>query len=570
VLVQPIYVAVDGEWKNPMVSQDNYRVKLKATGGLTPYTWKDFTIVGDTEGKLSWLTVQTDVDDPSIAYLTNRVENDVTLVPRKETTDSDVLKIKVTVLDKSKHGIMTDRLDNTGYPFEHAIIIKPSACENGDGFCPKQQCNISTDNDCPITCGDGVVSSGETCDTGISAGQEGACPTSCNDGVACTSDTLQNPGTCQAECVYTLITECKDGDSCCPASCSSINDDSCSAKCDNGVIDANETCDPKSTCPTSCSDGDMCTTDTLTGSVDNCNAACIYTTNKGCHSVGGCCPPSIEGVVYNMKYVPGGEFPTGTDDLGGNQIVGAFWIGETEVTYELWNAVYSRAAERVYTFANQGRQGGDSNTGSVGNNQHPVTTINWRDAMVWCNLASELAGLTAVYYTDVGLTTPIRSVDNNAVDSTTLTVGHEDNPYVKNDADGFRLPERMQWECAARYRGKDSTNSVNVGGTNWTKGNSASGATADYNDAAATGAVGWYNKSSTNEVGKLTPNAFDIHDMSGNVWEWCFDWYTSGANRVVRGGGWGLGADRLQVGFLGGDEPFFKGPGLGFRLVRTK
>jgi sulfatase modifying factor 1 len=558
-----------------MVKQDNYRVKLKATGGLKPYTWEDFTIVGQKVYKLSWLTLQEDENDSSIAYLTNRVKNGAPLVPEESSAESEGLKIKVTVFDNSKHGDKTDtdRVDNIGYTFEHAIAIRESACENGDEFCPAT-CIVSTDNDCPITCGDQVVSSGETCDKGINAGQEGACPTSCNDGVACTTDTLQKAGTCQAECVSTLITECKDSDSCCPDGCDNNNDKDCSVTCGNGIKEDGETCDPKSSCPTNCNDGNACTIDIMMGSIDNCNIACIHTTNKTCSINGGCCPSSVAGVDYNMKYVPGGEFPTGINDTGGSQTASAFWIGETEVTYKLWNAVYKKAGEKGYIFANAGREGAKGIDGADPTEaaEEPVTMINWRDAMVWCNLASELAGLTAVYYSNADLITPIRRADNNAVDSTTLTAGHEDNPYIKDDANGFRLPESMQWECAARYQN----------GSQWTPGNHVSGDitgccySSSSNPCTISddfGNYAWYvaNASgNTHRVATRIPNALGIYDMSGNVWEWLFDWYTSDSSRVVRGGSHNENQVGLQVGYVGSVSPRTLGVNFGFRLMRTR
>jgi sulfatase modifying factor 1 len=304
-------------------------------------------------------------------------------------------------------------------------------------------------------------------------------------------------------------------------------------------------------------------------------------------------------ISFNMMYVPGGTFPTGMDDSG-TATVDGFWMGETEVTYELWKKVYDWATTdngngkridggELYHFANLGRQGGDSKTGPVGNNHHPVTTINWRDAMVWCNAASEAAELTAVYYADSGFTSLIRSVDDS--DTVTTTPGSEDNPGVKNDADGFRLPLIMEWECAARYRGTDTTNTVQktingvdfsspTDGIYWTKGDSASGATSDFMDKAATNKVAVYRfdmdgsqtgVTSTAEVkSKLDSgmNELGIYDMSGNVWEWCY--YYGNSGRITRGGSWYQIAGVLQVGSTGTYYSHIESNDLGFRLVRNK
>ncbi len=183
-------------------------------------------------------------------------------------------------------------------------------------------------------------------------------------------------------------------------------------------------------------------------------------------------------------------------------------------------------------------------------------------------------------------------VDKGAIDT---AAGHEDNPYVRSDANGFQLPGSMEWECAARYRGTDSTNSIEFSGTYWTKGNSASGAYTYYNDVndvePANGIVDgkdaddqvavygdyWNGSSwvatgvtSTAAVKSKAANALGIYDMSGNVMEWCFDWHTSGSGRVVRGGGVRSSADGLQVGFVNDSAPQNGALSIGFRLMMTK
>jgi sulfatase modifying factor 1 len=297
-------------------------------------------------------------------------------------------------------------------------------------------------------------------------------------------------------------------------------------------------------------------------------------------------------ISFNMKYVPGGTFPTGTDDLGGNQTISTpYWMAETEVTYELWYAVRTWATTTGgYTFANAGVQG-DSGAGT---NQHPVTTINWRDSMVWCNALTEYynanngtgTNLDCVYYTDSGYTTPQRSsADGTYGSSVNATTGSFDEPYVKAAAKGFRLPGSMEWECAARYRGSDTTNSILNTGVYWTKGNSASGAT-DYayttadnpldtaGESGPSRTVAWYSINSgsvTKPVAGKTANALGIRDMSGNVWEWCFDWHPSyvGSYRVLRGGSWGDSASGLRVGGVYDLDPYLEFSGVGFRFVST-
>ncbi len=167
-----------------------------------------------------------------------------------------------------------------------ATCVNPAivSCTGGDACCPAG-CNANNDTDCNPLCGNSVVESGETCDP------PGSCPTVCNDGNACTIDTLSgSAATCTAACDATPIVACQNGDGCCPVSCNMLNDNDCSANCGNSVVEPGETCDPPGTCPTVCSDGNACTTDTLSGSALNCNAACSYPAIVACQGGDGCCP----------------------------------------------------------------------------------------------------------------------------------------------------------------------------------------------------------------------------------------------------------------------------------------
>ncbi|HEX7700208.1 MAG TPA: DUF4215 domain-containing protein, partial [Kofleriaceae bacterium] len=124
----------------------------------------------------------------------------------------------------------------------HQAITMP---HNGDGCCPTGA-NSSNDSDCLPGCGNGVVDSGETCDTAIATGA-GACPAACSDGMACTTDVLSNPGTCTAACVFPAITMAVNGDGCCPPGANATNDNDCMPVCGNHVVEGTEQCDDGNT-----------------------------------------------------------------------------------------------------------------------------------------------------------------------------------------------------------------------------------------------------------------------------------------------------------------------------------
>lgn len=139
-------------------------------------------------------------------------------------------------------------------------------------------------------CGDGRVTSGENCDTGIYPGHVGACPVECPPIDSCYNVIRSGTG-CQTQCIL-VPRECRNGDGCCPPGCTGSSDSDCSKKCGDGIVqpEQGETCEPFSAfdhrkippgtelCPSECpDDGDPCTEDITLGSVDLCNISC---TNK--------------------------------------------------------------------------------------------------------------------------------------------------------------------------------------------------------------------------------------------------------------------------------------------------
>jgi formylglycine-generating enzyme required for sulfatase activity len=125
----------------------------------------------------------------------------------------------------------------------------------------------------------------------------------------------------------------------------------------------------------------------------------------------------------------------------------------------------------------------------------------------------------------------------------------------------------MEWVAAARY----------IDGVNWTNRENASGASEDVENQEATEAVAVYNTGRTTPVATKKPNALGIYDMSGNVWEWCFDAYEPSEedNRIIKGGAWNshgsISLHNLQVGCYGFfcNSPNHYDTDTGFRIARS-
>ncbi len=168
-----------------------------------------------------------------------------------------------------------------------------TGCLGGDGCCPAG-CTAASDSDCPVVCGDGLVETGEQCDRAITAGMPGACAHSCDDADACTVDIASGSvASCTRACSHDAITACRDDDGCCPPGCTVATDSDCGPRCGDGRIGAGETCDPPTTCPTTCpDDGDPCTSEQLTGDPAHCNSACRHVPITACSGSRSdfCCP----------------------------------------------------------------------------------------------------------------------------------------------------------------------------------------------------------------------------------------------------------------------------------------
>lgn len=279
-------------------------------------------------------------------------------------------------------------------------------------------------------------------------------------------------------------------------------------------------------------------------------------------------------VIFAMRLAPALPFPTGVEDDGSSRVDREFWIGETPVTYALWYTVRVWAEEHGYTFLTRGKEGSMGTIGAppTENKQHPVTTISWRDAVVWCNALTDFYNhlhgmeLEPVYEYE-------GEVVRNARDSRSM------NLVVAEDTrNGFRLPTSDEWELAARFQSQGPEPGAIAFPEDhsifWTPGHYASGAHGPYEDREATDLVAWHaeNTSTTQEVGQKLSNGLFLYDMSGNVWEFCFDWHPSHINseRIRRGGSGSNNPFRyLRVGDYASDDPISQRETMGFRIVQT-
>ena len=229
----------------------------------------------------------------------------------------------------------------------------------------------------------------------------------------------------------------------------------------------------------------------------------------------------------------------------------AFWMSDHEVTRREYKEIMGSDPSKAKAYDKDGNE----LTGTAVDN-NPVNYVSWYDAIVYCNKRSIKEGLTPCY----------------KINGSTDLDKWGDVPTSRDDtwnaatcdftANGYRLPTEAEWEWAARggenyrYAGSDNIDEVA-----WCKDNT--------------------NRTGTREVKTKNANSYGLYDMSGNVCEWCWDWYgkiysdtpntgaSSGSDRVVRGGSWYGSGYYCGFSYQSCDAPYIRSSALGFRVVRS-
>lgn len=256
--------------------------------------------------------------------------------------------------------------------------------------------------------------------------------------------------------------------------------------------------------------------------------------------------------------VEGGTFKhPGSNYYGKGIVLSDLYLGRDEVTQAQWEAVMG------------------SNPSAFRGATLPVESVSWYDCIEYCNRRSRLEGLTPYYRIEREVKDPLNL---NEFDEMRWTV------TVEPGGNGYRLPTEAEWEYAAgggqKTRGFVYSGSHSLEAVGWYWQNSG--------DEPLHGGWNWplieANNAQPKPVGTLAPNELGLHDMSGNVREWCWDWIgelgeegrrdpqgpASGSYRVWKGGGWFSGDFCAEPAFRGPFDPSSAGPDQGFRLARSR
>ena len=272
-------------------------------------------------------------------------------------------------------------------------------------------------------------------------------------------------------------------------------------------------------------------------------------------------------LLEDMSLIPGGSFTMGrtSGDTDSNAppvsvTVSAFYMQEKETTKAQWGTVRDWALANGYS---------DLAVGDGTGPNHPIHSVNWFDVVKWCNARSEMEGLTPCY-TLAGLV---------------MRTG-EVQPVCDWSATGYRLPTEAEWEKGARGGVEGTRYPWGTDLISHNEANYFSTGSPSFDVSSPTGYHPAFSSGSiyTSPVGSFPANGIGLYDMSGNVWEWCWDWFdptyyvggradplgpADGVERLARGGSWSAGATSSRCSHRFSATPALQNSRYGFRPARS-